>query len=210
MDTLEQTVFTKLNLYDQVGYLTVGAIAALIFVFDATYFYHASIPPFNLNTFLLWFIVTYFVGHLIQGIANLINETPLLNFLTPENKKNFTEAEKEILQQVKKYSQLEGQSEKELWNICYMFALVKDATGQVQTFNANYGLYRGWLVVFILQSVFLLYAMFLAYSQSTLILFIASIFLGYVFYERTKRFWKYTRDKALETFVIVNNFKPQV
>lgn len=200
---MEQKIFSKFNLYDQIGYLMVGAIALFVLVFNGTYFFKLAIPLFDINTFLIWFIAAYFLGHLIQGIANLIKSIKQLRFLVPENKENFDDKQKEVLQQIKEYFGLEKQDENRLWNFCYMFSSAKDITGQVQVFNSYYSLYRGWLIVFILESLFLLYFLISAYDWKTLLLFLTSVFLAIIFYRRSKRFWNYTRNKVLETFVIV-------
>jgi len=84
-----------------------------------------------------------------------------------------------------------------------MFASAKDITGQVQAFNSYYSLYRGWLIVFILEALFLLYLLISNYDWKTLLLFITSVFLAIIFYRRSKRFWNYTRNKVLETFIVV-------
>lgn len=200
---MEQKIFSKFNIYDQIGYLMVGAVVLLLLVFNASYFFQATTPPFNLNTFLAWFVVAYFAGHLIQGIANLINSIKPLRFLVPENKGDFDDKQKEVLQQAKEYFGLQKQDENRLWNICYMFASAKDITGQVQAFNSYYSLYRGWLVVFIFESLFLLYFLISAYDWETLLLFLTSVFLSIIFYRRSRRFWNYMRNKVLETFVVV-------
>lgn len=200
---MEQKVFSKFNVYDQIGYLMVGALTLLLLVFNTVYFFQVAVPSFSLDTFLIWFIVAYFVGHFMQGVANLINEIKFLRFLVPENKKDFDDKQKEILQQAKEYFGLHKQDDSRLWNLCYMLASAKDITGQVQAFNSYYSLYRGWLIVFILESLFLLYFIFSAFNLNTLLLFLASIFFSVIFYRRSKRFWSYTKDKVLETFVIV-------
>lgn len=203
MITMENKIFSKFNLYDQIGYLMVGAVILLLIVFDAFYFFQATIPPFNLDTFLVWFVMAYFAGHLMQGIANLINSIKPLRFLIREDKENFDEKQKEVLQQVKEYFGLQKQDENKLWNFCYMFASAKDITGQVQAFNSYYSLYRGWLVAFILESLFLLFFLISAYDWKTLLLFLTSGFLAIIFYRRSRRFWNYTRNKVLETFIVV-------
>lgn len=204
---MENKIFSKFNVYDQIGYLMVGAVALLLLVFNAMYFFRAAAPPFSFDIFLAWFVVAYFAGHLIQGIANLINEIKLFRFLVPENKEDFDDKQKEILQQAREFFGLQKQDDNRVWNLCYMFANAKDITGQVQAFNSYYSLYRGWLVVFILESLFLVYFLFSAYSCNILLLFLVSVFLAVIFYRRSKRFWKYTRNKVLETFAIVKTLK---
>lgn len=200
---MEQKVFSRFNVYDQIGYLMVGAVALLLLVFNASYFFQATIPPFSLDTFLAWFVVAYFAGHLIQGIANLINSIKPLRFLVREDKEDFDDKQKEVLQQAKEYFGLQKQDENRLWNICYMFASAKDITGQVQAFNSYYSLYRGWLIAFILESLFLLYFLISVHDWKTLLLFLISVFLSIIFYRRSRRFWNYTRNKVLETFIVV-------
>lgn len=200
---MENKIFSKFNVYDQIGYLMVGAIALLLFIFNATYFFQTTIPQFSLDTFLVWFIIAYFLGHLIQGIANLINSIKVLRFFVPEDKENFDDKQKEVLEQAKEYFGLQKQDENRLWNFCYMFANAKDITGQVQAFNSYYSLYRGWLIVFILESLFLLYFLISAYDWKTLLLFLTSGFLAIIFYRRSRRFWNYTKNKVLETFIVV-------
>jgi len=200
---MEQKIFSKLNIYDQIGYLMVGAIALLVLVFNRVYFFKLTIPLFDINTFLVWFIVAYFLGHLIQGIANLVSSIKLLRFLIPEDKGNFNDKQKEVLEQAREYFGLQKQDENRLWNFCYMFANAKDITGQVQVFNSYYSMYRGWLVIFILESLFLFYFLISAYEWKTLFLFLTSVFLAVIFSRRSRRFWNYTRNKVLETFVIV-------
>lgn len=204
---MEQKVFTKLNIYDQIGYLMVGAISLFVIVFNATYIYQSSVPTFNLNTFLVWFIAAYFLGHLVQGIANLISDIPLLRLLVRESKNGFNEQQKNILQQVESYFGVEKQDEGKLWNICNTFVTAKDITGQIQAFNAYYSLYRGWLVIFLLQSVFLLYHLLSAYKSIVLLSFIVSVFLTFIFYRRSKRFWKYMTNKVIETFIVIKTLK---
>lgn len=200
---MEQKVFSKFNIYDQIGYLMVGAIALLVLVFNGAYFFKLAIPLFDINTFLVWFIIVYFLGHLIQGVANVISDIQWLQFLMPENKEDFNKQEKEILEHAKTYFGLEKQDESKLWSFCYMFSNAKDITGQVQAFNAYYSLYRGWLVIFILESLFLFGFLFVIFNLEKILLLLASVFLAFIFYRRSKRFWEYTKDKVFQTFVIV-------
>jgi len=68
---------------------------------------------------LVWFIVAYFLGHLIQGIANLINSIKLLRFLLPEDKENFDDKQKEVLGQAKEYFELQNKTKVD----CGIFAI---------------------------------------------------------------------------------------
>jgi hypothetical protein len=204
---MEQKIFSKLNLYDQMGYLMVGSIALLLYALNSAYFFNVPLPAFNVDSFLIWFIFTYFIGHLIQGIANLINGIPLINFIIRENKQEYDEQDIEILNRAKEYFGLEKQDNNSLWNLCYLLSSAKDITGQIQTFNAFYGLYRGWLVVFIFQSIFLFYRLFVHFSLLILLYFLFSLLISYIFYSRAGRFWKYIKVKVLQNFVILQTAK---
>jgi len=204
---MEQKVFSKFNVYDQIGYLMVGSIAIFVFIFNINCFYGYYIPVFNLENSLIWLVAAYFAGHLLQGMANLISDIPLLHYLIHEDKVNFDEKERVVLKQARNYFGLDKQDDNEIWNICYMFASAKDITGQVQSFNAYYSLYRGWFVIFVLESLFLFGHLAVSFSYQKLYLLLLSIFLSLIFYRRSRRFWKYTRAKVLETFVIVKILK---
>ena len=194
----------KLNLYDQFGYLMVGAVFLLLLIFDTVYFFQVNIPPFYLDTFLAWFVVTYFTGHLIQGTANIITKAPFLHSLVKEDKSDFTDDEKIVLNQVGDYLSVKEADDSKLWRLCLTLTTAKDVTGQVGLFNAYYSLYRGWFVILLLQSMFLAYhILFLGYSTTVLLFFLLSVFLAFVVCKRSKRFWQYLRSKALETFIVV-------
>lgn len=205
---MENKLFLKFSFYDQIGYLMVGAITVFVVLFNAFYFFSFDIPTFDLDSFLIWLVVIYFSGHFVQGIANLISDIPLLKRLIREEKGDFEDNEKEILQKAGQYFDVEQKSEEKLWNLCYTLASAKDITGQVQAFNAYYGLYRGWFVTFFLQSLFLFYFLVTSCSFSVLILLLASIFFTFLFHRRMKRFWKNLRKKVLETFIVLKTFKP--
>lgn len=203
---MEQQVFTKFNLYDQIGYLMVGSIAAIIIALDAEFFYGSQIPDLDINNFIIWFVFVYFLGHLVQALANLMNKIPLLNFLIKEDKGEFSDDQKEILKEAKKFFKLESQNKNMIWNVCYLYSLSKDATGQIQAFNAYYSMYRGWLVIFFLESLFLLYYNLIIFSNAVNLSFLLlSIFLTFIFIQRSRRFWAYLTNKVLQTFVVIRN-----
>lgn len=202
---MEYKVFSKFNIYDQIGYLMVGAITVIVLCFDLYYFFELSfIPPLNIDNFLVWFVIAYFLGHLTQGIANLINKIKFLNFLIPEKKDEFSESEVEILQKAKKYFGLEKQDNNQLWKLCQMLTSIKDITGYIQSFNACYGLYRGWFVVFLVETIFLIYRLlFFSINSFTIFLLILSSIFCFVFYIRSKKFYSYLRSKVIQSFVVI-------
>ena len=204
---MEKKIFSKFNVYDQIGYIIVGAIAIFVLLFNITYFYNYQIPKFNLDNFIIWLILAYFVGHLIQGISNLIKKIPIIKYIIYEDKDNFTKNQEEILNSASDFFSLKKQNNSKIWSLCYMLATAKDITGQVQAFNSYYSLYRGWTIIFSINSIFLLYQLILFFNISIFLLFLLNIFLGIIFYGRSKRFWGYLKDKVLYTFVIIKKLK---
>lgn len=193
---MQDRVFSRFNTYDQIGYLMVGGIGLLVIAFNFYLFDKLIfVPAFNAQSFIAWFIVAYFLGHIVQAIANIF---------VRENKSEFTEPEKEILNKAKEYFKLEKQSLEEIYNFCYMLSSAKDITGQVQSFNAYYSLYRGWVVVFLLESIFLLIINIKAWFSSLyLVALLLTILFIVLFFLRSKRFYNYSRSKTLQTFLIL-------
>jgi len=200
---MEQKVFNKFNLYDQIGYIMVGATAQIIFCFNVKFFTNNAIPEINVSNFIVWFIIAYFFGHFIQSFSNVLSKIPLIKYLFKENKTDFNSFEKEILLEAKKYFKMKTDDFSRIWNVCYQFCSTNDNTGQIQSFNSNYGLYRGWLVLFILNQIFLCIQIIKNYTVFTLLIFCVNLIVLFVFQNRMKRFWNYFRDKVINNFIIV-------
>jgi len=191
---MHKQILSKFNVYDQIGYLMVGSISLIVIYLDSL-FLDFRFPKFDLNSSIIWLILTYFLGHIIQSIANIIIK---------EKKEDFNEKEKKILEIAREFFEIKNLSEGEVWNLCYMMAFAKDITGQISTFNAYYSLYRGWLVIFALESLFLLLLnIFKWFNFAYLILFLLSAFLTILFFRRKKRFYSYLKIKVLQTFILL-------
>lgn len=197
---MENKILSKFNIYDQIGYLLVGSIALLVVIFNLFLFRKGGfIPDFTTQNFLAWFIVAYFLGHTMQAIANVF---------VKENKTDFSDSEKKILEKAKEYFKTDKQSLSEIYLLCYMLSFAKDITGQIQSFNAYYSLYRGWFMVFALNSLFAIFQVFLNwFSFLYVLIFAFSVLLAWLFYKRSKRFYFYLRGKTLQTFIIISKNK---
>ena len=194
---MNQQIFSKFNVYDQIGYLLVGSIGLLVIYLD-TILLNYKFPKFDLKTAIIWLIVAYFLGHVIQAVANVFIK---------EKEEDFNEQEKRILDIAEEFFGIKELSDGEIWNLCYMTALAKDITGQIASFNAYYSLYRGWLTIFTIESVFLLVYIILFFSLPSMIWLIVSFLLAVLFYRRSKRFYRYLRAKVLQTFLIIKALK---
>lgn len=184
---------SKFSTYDHFGYLIVGSIAILVIYIDFGIL-GTDFPNVNLTTLPVWIIVSYFTGHIIQSISNLIIH---------EKKNQFTKEEKELLSMGSSYFNLENMSNEEVWSLCYMYTISRDTTGQINLFNAYYSLYRGWVIIFMIETVFLLFLTIFLFSTLSVILLIISILLTSLFYRRSKRFFRYLRTKVLHLFVLL-------
>jgi hypothetical protein len=192
---MDNTIFSKFNIYDQIGYLLVGSVGLIILVFNFYLFGSINlIPQFNLDNSLIWFIMAYLFGHIFQAIANIF---------VKEDKVNFSDSEKEVLEKANTYFDVTKQSWGEAYSLCYMSSSAKDITGQVQSFNVYYSLYRGWMIIFGLSSISMLILNIMHwFSVSYFSFFVLSIILIWLFYNRSKRFYGYSRVKTLQTFLI--------
>lgn len=194
---MNQQIFSKFNVYDQIGYLLVGSIGLLVVYVD-TVLLNYEFPKFDLKTAIIWLIVAYFLGHTIQAVANVFIR---------EKKEDFNEQEKRILDIAGEFFGIKKLSDGEIWNVCYMTALAKDITGQISSFNAYYGLYRGWLIVFTIESAFLLMYVILFFSLTSIVQLTVSFLLVVLFYRRSKRFYRYLRVKVLQTFLVIKTLE---
>lgn len=200
---MENKIFSRFNIYDQFGYLFVGGIGLLVIAFDLFLLGKSdsalATSIFSSKNFLALLALAYFLGHVVQAIANIfINE----------NKADFSDSEKKILEEAGEYFEVDKESLRETYLLCYMFSLAKDVTGHVQTFHALYGLYRGWSVVFGLNSVFMLYLVACNWpSFLNVSILAASIALTFLNNQRRQRFYSYLREKTLQTFTIVSKGK---
>lgn len=191
---MENKIFSKLNLYDQIGYVLVGAIALLLATLDV-WLLKSSTPKLNGSNLIIWFIIAYFTGHIVQAIANIFIK---------EEKENFSESDRRILNEARKFFDLKKEPDSTIYSLCYMLTLAKDLTGHVQLFNAYYSLYRGWFITIMLQLIFLVYyfgASF--YDLKALFLIISFILVAILFRRRSIRFYRYSREKTLQTFLII-------
>lgn len=194
---MNKQIFSKFNVYDQIGYLMVGSIGLLVMYLD-TVLLNYKFPKFDLKAAIIWFIAAYFLGHIIQAVANVIIR---------EKKEDFNKQEKRILDIAEEIFGIKELSDGEIWNLCYMTALAKDVTGQISSFNAYYSLYRGWLIIFTIESVFLLVYLILFFSLTSIVWLIVSFLLVVLFYRRSKRFYRYLRVKVLQTFLIIKTLE---
>lgn len=154
-------------------------------------------PALTAANLVIWFLVAYFLGHVTQAIANLV---------VREKKGEFSDKEKEILVTGREYFGVKA-SDADTWQLCYMLASAKDVTGQVQTFNAFYSLYRGWAIVFGIETIFLAVLAIIVFSVAKLGMVLSSLTLTLLFASRQKRFSEYFKNKVLQKFLLVRKLE---
>ena len=188
------------NLYDHIAYILVGSVGIALVILDLSLSGKSGVvPSFDPKSYLAWFIAAYFLGHTIQAISNL---------LIKEDRTNFSDAQKEVLNQAREYFKLKDENHSNTFLMCYMLACIKDFTGQIRTFNAYYGLYRGWFTVFLLESVALVILNYCNWFDfRMLVLLISTSILSFLFFKRAKRFYLYLRAKVLQSFILTKELK---
>jgi hypothetical protein len=186
----------KISLYDQLGYIAVGGLFYGCILFDLFYF-NFNFEVVTSNSFLIGVLI-YFLGHMAQAIANQ---------LIKENKTDYSISQKKILIDIKKYFSVEEETDNNAFGICYLWSISNDKTGHIISFNANYGLYRGWTIVLLIQSV-ILFSIILTqafhcdYSMNIILGLNLCLILAFLTFKRSERFYKYISAKVFQTFII--------
>jgi hypothetical protein len=195
--------FSSFSLYDNFAYLLVGAILIALIGFDARYFFHFNLITADFLGVTTSIVVAYFLGHVVQALANIITATPILGKLLREGKAEFSSEDKEILNDARAYFHREKANDAETFRLCTMLTTANDVAGQIKPFNAYYSLCRGWFVVFLLQSAFSVFALIEFPSTLGWLTLFVSIIIAILMQRRAKRFWNYFRRKVFETFIII-------
>ena len=213
---MNNKIFSNFNLYDQLGYILVGFYQFVLFCGFYTSIQKKSIIEFiQLMSFENIFgvlLLSYFVGHIIQAIANV---------LIKEKKDEKNDSFSYIFEKAKKYFNLEDNvSPRYVFQYCYLYALSNDFSGHVKLFNGMYSLYRGLFCVSIINMSFhtitLMIQLIFKYSITslsiigTLTIIMLLFFFSWLFYNRKGRFYKYMSEKTLITFdILMKDKKPK-
>lgn len=207
MKNITESLMSKLNLYDHIGYLLVGSIGLLILTYDLWLLEKSNIMPVvTFENAIIWLVVTYFTGHVVQAIANVV--TGWTKKILKEDKDSYSSADQAILKDAKVWFGFKDMTDRETFQYCYMLACAKDITGHVTAFNAYYSLYRGWLVIFTIQTGFLVIYLILNWPNWNLLFPVAgSAALTYLMNNRRRRFWQYLGSKVLQTFVVLRRIE---
>lgn len=195
----------KFNIYEQLGYLSTGGILVILVVFSNS-FLKLGLPSIILNVgnLLIWILIVYFLGHLLQSMTNFLAKIWIIKYWFEENKGRKTENQESITKDIKQKFNLGENADSEAWEICYLFSLSKDETNQINQFNSQYGMYRGWSLIFLINGLGYLVIFFVTKLDSPLILLISiiSLFVSYLFRQRSKRFWQYIGAKVYATYAL--------
>jgi len=200
MKTLATSISSKFSLYDQVGYLLVGSVLLLLVALDLMVLGRNDlIPEFALQNALVWIIIAYLVGHIVQAVANIV---------VREDKDNYSEADRKVLDHVKDYFAHTEWTDREAFQHCYIWSCGRDIAGQVTAFSAYYSLYRGWFVLFFAETLFLLFGLLkYGFSWTALLIVLGSGGITVLMYYRRKIYWDYVTTKTLQTFVVVRRLE---
>ena len=193
-------ISAKLSLYDQIGYLLVGSVALLLLVGDLWLSaVIKSFPSFAIGTALVWAVVAYLFGHIIQAIANMI---------ISEDKDSYSESDKQVLAEVREYFGKPDWTDKQAFQHCYILACGRDISGHVASVNAYYSLYRGWQILLAIEALFLMVWLVLHwFSLQILLMLVGTLLVTLLMNRRRKRYWNHAIKKALQTFMVVRRLE---
>ena len=145
----------------------------------------------NLDNLIYLIFAAYFLGHLLQGIHNILSKDEF---------DDFNETESLLLASAKKHFLLHPTTQN-IFDHMYLYALEKDKSGHIRTFNNFYSLYRGWFMVSLIEFLFLSTTLLISINIFFhLALLLLSIVLIIVFDRRKIRFSKYFRKKVFTTY----------
>ena len=197
---MEQTLFSKLSLYDQIGYFLVGSVLIILIALDLFLLNNIELLP-NINSvnIIVYLIVAYFLGHIVQSLANI---------LIKEKKSSFDSFESKILDGAKTFFKVGSlnPNQSDVFQLCYLFALSKDKTSHLVQFNALYSFYRGIFLIFSLETLFLI--VLVALNWFNIIYFfilLVSIAISFLMFFRLKRFARYFKQKVFYIYLLTKN-----
>ncbi len=191
----------RIGIYDQIGYIFVGGLVVMLFALDGHFIFPAwHLPNGGFTNLLVVFFAAYVLGHLVQATANMIIK---------EKKSDFSPEVKHILEDVIAEYGLHSHDYNGAFKQMMSLAKWKDLTGEVGAFNAHYGLYRGWALVFFLNamaaSYYILTHLNIASHEFWGFNIILSLFASYAFLRRSKRFYAYFGEKVVSTYLLVKH-----
>jgi hypothetical protein len=193
-------IFDKFSVYEQIAYFLVGGFACFLFYLDFEFIGYETPIIFNEVIFII--SVSYFLGHLTQAICNLVFK---------ENKEDFENEEIVILDEIKAKYLNKDSSHKRAFEILLLHSLHIDKVGQINTFNANYGLYRGWSLILLVEAIFFVIQLIWIYIANHIFDVVSftgliiSLILSYVIFKRSRRFFKYLRRKTFNIYRLNKN-----
>lgn len=202
----------KFNVYEQLVYLMVGAITLLLIGLNLSLFgYKLSLSDFStLGNSIVLALGAYFLGHFIQSLSNSISKIKWVGNIIPSGSRQQKEArQKTFYKEIKEKFHLKKDMDEEAWQVTYMFALSNDKTGQLTQLNSQYGLYRGWTIVFSFNALFyLIYMVSVGVFTPLLIgLAIVSVVVSLVFWARANRYWNYIGNKVFAMYQLYSKQK---
>lgn len=157
---------SKFNFYDFVGYVIPGALILLLLYWFILGFFNLEllIKVTSIGESLLFLAASYFLGHLIQALGNLIEKKQVEKwggwfseqflrddneYYTPEFKSKLKECAQEIfglsLNSSSEDEQIKKNKRQETFSLCYSLVVQEDAAIHTEIFNGIYSLYRGLL-----------------------------------------------------------------
>ena len=195
----------ELSFYEFVGVLIPSVILLFFAEMLFEYAYEFQVIDFSkVGETVIFLIVAYGVGHILHSLGNFLEwllwkiyggmPTNWLTKKTRFGQKLFDDFEtKKILEKI--YSEIGESAEKDYGRLIYTKLFSKGLTSRIDIFNANYSLFRGLTVAFILLGI--LSTSLLYWEYSLIPFFIAILSLA-----RMIRFAKLYATETYRTYLI--------
>lgn len=221
-------LISKFNLYDHFGYVFVGLYQIISLFIFVSIVQSKEFPDLSvfiaLENSIGLIMVSYFVGHLVQGLSNFFDNLVNNRFLKKlfknlksektkkeESKKQWTY----ITEKAQNFFELPPSiKQNQIFKYCQLYALSNDFSGHVSLFNSMYSFYRGFFISTLLNLLFaaifwtntwILNQFHIPKVTELFYWFaISQIFLCWIFKNRKNRFWDYMGEKTLITFDILS------
>jgi hypothetical protein len=212
--------FSKLNLYDFLGYIIPGSLIVLILnsffenVLDTNFILNVNDGSIVETTSFI--ILSYFIGILMHELSQIIEKYflkkiwggfPSERFLLDNDEKYSEEFKNELKKVIEsKYNiKLNNTRKKnqEAFNLIYSKVQKLDGNDKIQLFNTIYGMCRSLFSGVIVSSVFYIIKFFIEYGENNMVnmtyimLFVSA---SYLLYRRSTRFSKRFADYVYRDF----------
>jgi hypothetical protein len=216
----------KYTFYDLMGYFIPGSLVLWLFAellnlmnFDYSFLLIINVHITIKVAFLI--IISYSVGHLLHGIANLTIDKlpsgsyPPKSYFPEQFYKDFDKpVAKKLFEQIRKKFQIKDKIKNDLVNLveksywlCFSYVSKAGKDTLTQTFLSISGFYRGLATGFYLMTICYLLVFLYTCTWLLLIIAVSCLIAGVLFFLRNVRFKNYLTKTVYSEFLTLTENK---